>query len=264
MQNTHYYNMYDARLEADKEILSLVTKVVIYTILAFLIKDLILYMNTSFVIQITAMRAVFILSSIVLIYKIKTLKSFRSLNRIASIWTVIYFTMKLTINVLLKDQLIAYLLFDSIVIISIYAIVPLYLRNKLYLGVFYSIVDIALVFMISNGAELNQFSALFVLVCANFIGYYSAMMREQSMLKNFSLHKIERELLEALQKQLDEIKQLSGLLPICATCHNIRDDKGYWQKVDEYLTQNADLTFTHSICPNCSSDLLAELDKEES
>ena len=62
----------------------------------------------------------------------------------------------------------------------------------------------------------------------------------------------EREkLIKELRKALDEIKTLSGLVPICSHCKKIRDDSGYWQKVEEYLSQHADVDFSHGICPEC-------------
>jgi PAS domain S-box-containing protein len=62
----------------------------------------------------------------------------------------------------------------------------------------------------------------------------------------------EREkLIVKLQDALEKIKTLRGLLPMCAWCKNIRDDKGYWKKVEDYLREHSDATFTHGICPEC-------------
>ncbi len=64
---------------------------------------------------------------------------------------------------------------------------------------------------------------------------------------------IERaKLLRELQEALANIKTLSGLLPICATCKKIRDDKGYWNQVEVYVMQHSDTTFSHGICPECA------------
>ena len=54
-----------------------------------------------------------------------------------------------------------------------------------------------------------------------------------------------------LQKALSEVKKLSGFLPICASCKKIRDDKGYWQQVEEYIRDRSEAQFSHSICPDC-------------
>jgi len=58
-------------------------------------------------------------------------------------------------------------------------------------------------------------------------------------------------LIKDLKHALDEVKKLSGLIPICASCKKIRDDTGYWRQVEEYIQQHSDVDFSHSICPDC-------------
>ena len=55
-----------------------------------------------------------------------------------------------------------------------------------------------------------------------------------------------------LQKALAEVKTLQGILPICSYCKKIRDDHGYWQKVEEYIYDRSEAEFSHSICPECT------------
>ena len=61
-----------------------------------------------------------------------------------------------------------------------------------------------------------------------------------------------------LRQALGEVKQLTGLLPICAWCKNIRDDQNYWHTVEEYLAGHSDARFTHGMCPTCYAKMLAE------
>ena len=60
---------------------------------------------------------------------------------------------------------------------------------------------------------------------------------------------------EELQQALSELKILRGILPICSNCHNIRDDKGYWERVETYITNRTGAKFTHGICPDCAKKL---------
>jgi len=62
-----------------------------------------------------------------------------------------------------------------------------------------------------------------------------------------------------LQETLSEVKQLSGLLPICASCKNIRDDKGYWKQIESYIKDHSEAEFSHGICPDCAKKLYPEL-----
>ncbi len=69
----------------------------------------------------------------------------------------------------------------------------------------------------------------------------------------------ERERLIAdLQKALQEVHALSGLLPICAGCKKIRDDHGYWKQVEIYIQERAPVQFSHGICPSCMKELYPE------
>jgi PAS domain S-box-containing protein len=66
----------------------------------------------------------------------------------------------------------------------------------------------------------------------------------------------EREkLIQELQKALAEVKTLSGLIPICASCKKIRDDKGYWNQIESYIRDHSEAEFSHGICPDCMKKL---------
>jgi PAS domain S-box-containing protein len=69
-------------------------------------------------------------------------------------------------------------------------------------------------------------------------------------------------LIQDLLEALANVKSLSGLLPICASCKKIRDDKGYWSKVESYIQSHSDATFTHGLCPDCIKKYYAEMDKD--
>jgi hypothetical protein len=71
---------------------------------------------------------------------------------------------------------------------------------------------------------------------------------------------LEREkLITDLRNALGDIKALSGLLPICASCKKIRDDKGYWRNLEKYISDHSEAQFSHSLCPDCIRKLYPEL-----
>ncbi len=67
-----------------------------------------------------------------------------------------------------------------------------------------------------------------------------------------------RDLDQRVQEAIGELKVLSGLLPICAWCKKIRDDRGYWSKIEAYLSARTEAQFTHGICPDCTEKMLSE------
>lgn len=76
-------------------------------------------------------------------------------------------------------------------------------------------------------------------------------------------HERDRDRLVAeLQEALDNVRTLSGFIPICASCKKIRNDDGYWQQVESYLAHHTGVSFSHGICPECLAQARAEFDRE--
>lgn len=69
--------------------------------------------------------------------------------------------------------------------------------------------------------------------------------------------------LEDLSKALSEIKTLRGMLPICARCKKIRDDKGYWNQIEIYISNQTGAEFSHSLCPDCINTLYPDMALDE-
>jgi len=74
-------------------------------------------------------------------------------------------------------------------------------------------------------------------------------------LKNEELSEINDQLLDALA----HVKRLKGLLPICAYCKKVRDDDGYWQQIELYLSDHSDAKFYKSLCPECFTRLYGKV-----
>jgi len=90
--------------------------------------------------------------------------------------------------------------------------------------------------------------------CAEIIAYREEHKR----------HLAEREkLIAELQKALAEIKTLHGILPICSSCKKIRDDKGAWHQMEEYIRERTDAEFSHGLCSECAKRLYPKYWKEE-
>ncbi|MBI9077415.1 MAG: PAS domain-containing protein [Desulfatibacillum sp.] len=63
-----------------------------------------------------------------------------------------------------------------------------------------------------------------------------------------------------LQDALTDIRQLTGMLPICAACKKIKDNKGYWQGVESYITKHSKAVFSHGLCPECEKKIYEDLE----
>ena len=97
-------------------------------------------------------------------------------------------------------------------------------------------------------------------------GYIIKPFEEAMLRANIEIalykHRMEREredLIGKLEKALAEVKTLSGLIPICAWCKNVRNDENYWQSVEHYVLSRTSANFTHCICPGCQAKFRQEL-----
>jgi hypothetical protein len=71
---------------------------------------------------------------------------------------------------------------------------------------------------------------------------------------------MEREkLIHELEDALARVRTLSGLLPICASCRKIRDDRGEWHELEVYVRDHSNAEFSHGICPECAEKLYPDL-----
>lgn len=262
MNNISYRNLYNNRLEDEKKSLHTVIRIVMIVVTIFLVKDLLINFYHEATITVTWVRVSFILLSFISLLNFKRIKDFRHLCYGSVAWLLFYFALKLSVNVILGQKLASYLFFDSIIILAIYTIIPLYLKGKLTMALFFTVIDIVIFFNAQELLALNKFNVLFAFLSANVVGFFAARIKEQSIYERYKVYLREHELLERLHLQVEEVNRLSGLLPICGSCKSVRDDQGYWQRVDEYLAENAGIVLTHGVCPNCADEQLEEFKKK--
>ncbi len=80
----------------------------------------------------------------------------------------------------------------------------------------------------------------------------SAITRDITQQKQAEFER--QQLIQRYVNASQQVRTLSGLLPICATCKRVRDDRGYWEQVESYISKHSEITFTHSICPECAAE----------
>jgi len=116
-----------------------------------------------------------------------------------------------------------------------------------------------------KGYEAGAVDYLFKPIVPEFlktkVRVFCELYRQRTIIEN-QLREIETKN-ELLQKRLDEIKQLRGILPICANCKKIRNDKGYWEMIEKYIGEHSDAEFSHGLCPVCAKSLYPEYYSEE-
>jgi hypothetical protein len=86
-----------------------------------------------------------------------------------------------------------------------------------------------------------------------------AIITSQDITERVKTERDNAALIADLRKALDEVETLRGLLPICASCKKIRDDRGYWNTVEDYFSNRSKVDFSHTLCPDCIRNMYPDL-----
>lgn len=114
--------------------------------------------------------------------------------------------------------------------------------------------DIPVIFMTALTDMKDKLTAF----SAGGVDYVTKPFQQEEVLARITAHLTIRDLQQQLisknkrlEKMLQEVKTLRGILPICSKCKMVRDDKGYWQQVELYVAEHTEAEFSHSYCPSC-------------
>ena len=101
-----------------------------------------------------------------------------------------------------------------------------------------------------------------MLIAASFGAFFFFFMRVRSTRRLTEHQLMEQKYKESLEDALEHIETLSGLLPICASCKNIRVEGNKWTELSVYVRERSNVEFTHSVCPDCQKELYPQLNPE--
>lgn len=169
------------------------------------------------------------------------------------------------------------------------------LATRFYIGIFFVVLAVmiavgaiaASLFLSSLTDTTGESAAAAALArktlgdAAFFLGVYSVVLLTSIVVFSYTLgREIERQLrdiserdrvqaereklIRELEAALSKVKALSGLLPICAGCKKIRDDKGYWEQIEVYIRDHSEADFSHGLCPECAERLFPGLNAKAS
>ncbi|MEQ8406942.1 MAG: hypothetical protein RKH07_01530 [Gammaproteobacteria bacterium] len=136
-------------------------------------------------------------------------------------------------NIILRMGIIPSTILFSAIAVLVSVILAIFLFNMFGIEIIFR--NIILAFIVPS------------LVAPPIIYYYGKLLLEIA-----KTEEVLRARTDELQAALADVKQLSGMLPICAHCKDIRDDEGYWNEIESYVGRRSEATFSHGICPDCA------------
>ncbi len=106
-------------------------------------------------------------------------------------------------------------------------------------------------------------SSLLVLIISPALYFFLLSPLLHHIAERKQAEEAQKKLVFELQAALAKVKTLSGLLPICASCKKIRDDKGYWNQIESFISEHSEAEFSHGFCPECAAKLYPEFYKKK-
>lgn len=116
--------------------------------------------------------------------------------------------------------------------------------------------DIPVIFLTAKGAAEDIVSGFKL----GAVDYITKPFQPDELCARVKTHLLLRKTIARLEKALDEIQVLEGILPICSYCKKIRDDNGHWHHLESYISRKSEVSFSHGICKECARIHHPELD----
>jgi len=228
--------------------------VALATFLTFAISDYRLLGTTGQLGFVLGARLAVVMLSLIALTRLRKDSAPRDFDRTLFAWGVVATALRLYIAWTRPGGEFANHVFVNVtMVLLIYVAFPLTLRLQAILAAGFAAANIFLFVFLNPLADgLARLALATAVVVANVMGLVISRNSHHMKRQRFAATLREAELRESLDRSLAEIKTLRGILPICAHCKRVRDDAGYWQKVEVYVRDRTHAEFSHGICPQCA------------
>ena len=144
---------------------------------------------------------------------------------------------------------------DVVILIGIYLIIPLSQTLRFGIAAAYSAGLAYLYFVYKTPPDaMTETSVAVSLTIANLCGVLISLRHARTQRSEYTALTNEQAARQALEQAQSEIRSLSGLIPICASCKSVRNDEGYWEQVENYVRDRSEAQFSHGLCPECEKN----------
>ena len=252
-------------LARDKIQMTVIIAVTSFLIAGFVALDLyFLPSGLSLYVSIAARCAATVMS-LLAIWMVRRQSQPRSFDRIVFVWALIDIAHLLVVNALRPADYVGVVVWDLVSIFTLFLLVPIPLRLQVLLTLLLSCGSrvLWLVFRLPVSNGLETWAILSAYITVNGYGVFASARLGRLHRQQFTLYEQEQRAKKELEAALAEVKVLRGIIPICANCKRIRNDTGYYEAVEAYVSRYSEAHFSHTICPECFAVLYPEIYEEK-
>ena len=248
-------------LARDKVQVRVVIALTALVIVGFVILDLrFLPSGLSLYVSI-ASRFTTVMMSLLAIWMVYRQSRVRSFDQIVFVWALIDISHLIAVNVLRPIDYVAVVVWDVLTVFGAYTLLPIPLRFQILPALLLTCGSsvLWLVYRVPAWDRLETWAILGAYVFANIWGIFVSGRLGRLHRRQFTLFEQERRAKEELETALAEVKVLRGIIPICSNCKRIRNDTGYYEAVESYVSRHSEADFSHTICPECFAELYPDI-----
>ncbi len=244
------------RLEADRTLLQVSSAIVVLAVIGYIFND-IRNPNSESTKALTfaAVRISLVALTITYAFFLKRVQNARVMDAMTMLIVLGVTTASLWVDASRPRDFYTHVGADVVILIGIYLVIPLsqFLRFASAMGY-----TAGLFFLYFGYKEVpNAMTGTSVVVSvliANILGILISIRHARVQRMEFTALRREQAARQELELTQTEIRSLSGLIPICAGCKNVRNDEGFWEQVESYVRDRSEAEFSHSLCPTCLED----------
>ncbi|MCP4219419.1 MAG: hypothetical protein GY765_32590 [bacterium] len=197
-------------------------------------------------------RGAYLLFSIILLALVPRIKKTQTVDITTLAWWTSLIALVFYVNSTRPPEYIQHSVIDILIVFIIYLLVSNRLILQVIPALLFSIGNILFIATTKTDMSTMAFNVLWVShLIGNMLGIFVSRRLNISHRFQFDMLQEETQLREKLEKSLSEVKTLRGIIPICSHCKQIRDDDGFWQKVEIYVAHHSEANFSHGLCPDC-------------
>ncbi len=185
-------------------------------------------------------------------------------DRLIAIWCLYFSGVVIFINSTRPPDYIQHAMLDVLILMTLYFLFPLPAPLHAIAPLAFSVGNLIMIFTIKTPVSPLETNVLVITyVLGNALGFFTVRRMHDYRRRHFMALEQEHGLRVELEEAMHNLKTLQGMLPICAHCKKVRDDHGYWTKIEEYVRAHSEAEFTHGICPDCIKEHYGDVELEE-
>lgn len=248
----------EVRRREEGQRLAVLVLVVVVAMITHVPLDLGLGRTSSEVSALLGLRGLIILIGVAVLLVTRSSADHRTRDRVVVGWVLTFVVLDVFVSSTRPPDYLGYIALTPLIVLALYTIVP---APPAYLVVAAVLETVGKIVVVSGStiARPTVFNFVLALVIAHAIGITAMWSLRRLSRDEFLALRAEREARSELERAVEEIRTLRGILPICSSCKKIRDDEGAWRQMEEYVTERSEARFSHGICPSCREELYGDV-----